>query len=77
MTKLFEIVTYDTDVNACYIKLAEGKVVDTIETQPDCWVDIDSAGKQLGIEVLNANKHFILINNILLTQMPVVECVLN
>ena len=77
MTKLFETVTYDTEVNACYIKIADGIIVDTIETQTDCWVDIDGFGKQLGIEILNADQHYNLINNILLTKIPVAECVLS
>jgi uncharacterized protein YuzE len=77
MTKLFETVSYDTDVNACYIKMADGEITDTIETQTDCWVDVDSFGNQLGIEILNADQHYNLINKILLTKMPVAECVLS
>ena len=74
-TKLFENVTYDSEVNACYINLNSHKVVDTIESEKDCWVDIDEFGGVVGIEILNASEHYDLINNILLTQKPVEECV--
>lgn len=75
-TKLFENVTYDSVVNACYITLKTNvEIDDTVEKQPDCWVDIDADGDIIGIEILNADQHFNLINKILLSQMPVEECV--
>lgn len=75
-TKIFENVTYDSDVNACYITIqAEKKIADTIESQADCWVDIAGDGSIVGIEILNANQHFPLINSILLSQRPIEECV--
>lgn len=74
-TKLFENVTFDSVVNACYINLNTNKIAETIESEPDCWVDIDEKGAVVGIEILNASIHFDLINSILLTQKPIEECV--
>lgn len=75
-TKIFENVTYDSDVNACYITLqSDQKIADTVESQTDCWVDLAGDGSIVGIEILNANQHFELINNILLSYKPVEECV--
>ena len=75
-TKLFENVTYDSEVNACYIKVNTETVADTYESTEDCWVDISADGQVVGIEILNASRHFELINNILLSQTPIEECVL-
>ena len=75
-TKIFENVSYDSDVNAFYITLqSDQKVADTVESQTDCWVDIANDGSIIGIEILNANQHFDLINSILLSYKPVEECV--
>ena len=49
--------------------------MDTVESEQDCRVDIAQDGSVLGIEILNANQHFGLINSILLSQKPVSVCV--
>ena len=74
-TKLFENVTYDSEVNACYITVNSEPVADTYESTEDCWVDINDDGQVVGIEILNASRHFELINSILLSQTPIEECV--
>lgn len=74
--KLFNNVSYDSDVNACYITLRDDlPVADTLESEQDCWVDVAADGSVIGIEILNANQHFALINSILLSHTPVEECV--
>ena len=73
MTKIFHNVTYDSDVNACYITLNTNPVVDTIQSETDCWVDVAADGSPVGIEILNANQHFGLINSILLTYKSLEE----
>ena len=74
-TKLFENVSYDSEVNACYITINNKAVADTYESIEDCWVDISADGHVVGIEILNASRHFDLINTILLSQTPIEECV--
>lgn len=76
-TKIFENVIYDSEVNACYITVSNDPITDTYESSVDCWVDTNVEGLVVGIEVLNASRHYDLINNILLTQIPVEECVSN
>lgn len=44
--------TYDLSVNALYLKLAEGTVARTREIDDGTMVDLDAAGRLLGIEVL-------------------------
>lgn len=74
--KIFNNVTYDKDVNACYITMQTDKqVADTVEGEKDCWIDLAEDGSIIGVEILNADQHYALINNILLSHMPVEECV--
>ena len=73
--KLFEHVSYDSEVNACYITVNSETVADTYESTQDCWVDISADGHVVGIEILNASLHFDLINTILISQTPIEECV--
>lgn len=44
--------TYDLNVNALYLKLAEGTFARTREIDDSTMVDVDAAGNVLGIEVL-------------------------
>lgn len=73
--KLFERVSYDPEADACYITINTKNVVDTLESEQDCWVDVADDGSVIGIEVLNASQHYDLINSILLSRTPVEECV--
>ena len=73
--KLFERVSYDPEADACYITINTKKVTETLESEQDCWVDVAEDGSVIGIEVLNASRHYDLINNILLSRTPVEECV--
>ena len=50
------IVSYDTDANAVYYKVDEGKVARTEKARAnglDCLVDYDSKGEVVGYEILN------------------------
>lgn len=74
--KIFDNVTYDDDVNACYITLRNDvQIADTVESETDCWIDLAADGSIIGVEILNANLHFALINSILLSHTPVEQCV--
>jgi uncharacterized protein YuzE len=53
-------ITYDKDANAAYIYIKEispGEVVQTISLNDNLNIDLDSNGKTLGIEILDANKN--------------------
>lgn len=52
---------YDLDANALYLRLAEGTAARTIEIDDSTNVDLDAAGKLLGIEVLNPGSGWPLI----------------
>lgn len=45
--------TYDLEADAVYLRLAKGKVARTIDLDDGTLVDLDKAGKPLGIEVIS------------------------
>lgn len=45
-------ITYDSEADAMYIRLREGKVDQTREIAPDTILDFDKKGNVLGIELL-------------------------
>ena len=49
-------VTYDPNNGLAYIKLGEGKYVESEEVLPGIILDFDESGALIGIELLNANK---------------------
>jgi uncharacterized protein YuzE len=50
-------IRYDTDADAVYITVGDGKIEQTEEAGPFIY-DIDAEGRILGIEVLSASKVF-------------------
>ena len=49
-------IDYDPQADAIYIQLREGDVVDTLEAGKYVFVDVDSAGVPLGLEILFAGR---------------------
>ncbi|MBM3910857.1 MAG: DUF2283 domain-containing protein [Thaumarchaeota archaeon] len=49
-------VTYDEDAKALYIRIGTKKAVRTLPLGNDKFLDIDSTGKVVGIEVLTNSK---------------------
>ncbi|WP_341226096.1 DUF2283 domain-containing protein [uncultured Arcticibacterium sp.] len=73
--KLFEQVSFDSEVDACYITLSNEEVVETEQRGENCWVDISQSGGLVGIEILKVSQNYPLINSILLSNKEVSECV--
>jgi len=48
-------INYDKNADAVYIRLGQGKVVKTIKMTNRLIVDIDRAGRILGLEILDAS----------------------
>jgi uncharacterized protein YuzE len=48
-------VTYDPEHGHAYIKLGEGKYVESEQVTPDIVLDFDENGALVGIELSNAN----------------------
>ena len=46
-------VTVDIRAGAIYIKLGDGRIARTKEMAPEVFIDLDSSGKPLGVELLN------------------------
>ncbi len=47
-------IIYDKDANAFYIKISDKKIVKTIPSGNDKFVDVDDRGEIVGFEVLNS-----------------------
>jgi len=73
--KIFQKVSYDPDADACYIAVSSSKVHDTIQKSDDCFVDMDKDGQVVGIEILHVAKHKSLLDRILISNIPVEQCV--
>ncbi len=50
------IVNYDPSTDALYIVTREGEEEEFVEISPGVNVELDSKGKVIGIEILNASK---------------------
>ncbi|MFH1376490.1 MAG: DUF2283 domain-containing protein [Candidatus Woesearchaeota archaeon] len=53
-------IEYDKEVDAAYIyfkEIEEGEVIQTISLNESVSIDLDSEGKTLGIEILDASKN--------------------
>ena len=50
------IVNYDPSTDALYIVTREGKEEEFVEISPGVNVELDSEGRVIGIEILNASK---------------------
>lgn len=48
-------LTYDPDVNALYIQLADTEVLETVELAKGVYLDVDAEGQAVGFEILNAD----------------------
>lgn len=49
-------IDYDPQADAIYIRLREGEVDDTLEAGKYVFVDVDSGGIPLGLEILFAGR---------------------
>jgi uncharacterized protein YuzE len=47
--------TYDPEVDAFYLYLGDGKIVESAEVRPGIVFDLDAEGRLVGIEVLDAS----------------------
>ncbi len=51
-------VEVDFDADALYLRLKKGKVAYTEAVKPGMFVDFDRRGTPLGVEALEASRHF-------------------
>ncbi len=51
-------VEFDPQADAMYIELKDGEVEDTLEVGKSVFVDVDSEGTPLGIEILFVSRRF-------------------
>ena len=48
-------ISYDPKYDVMYLKLTDGKVVDTIEVEKNILIDYGEKGEMIGIEIINAS----------------------
>jgi uncharacterized protein YuzE len=48
-------ISYDPKHDVMYLKLSEGKIVDTIEVEANVLIDYGEQGDVIGIEIINAS----------------------
>jgi uncharacterized protein YuzE len=46
---------YDPDAEAVYIRMSPGEVVETVEVTESLYIDVDSSGDPVGIEILGVD----------------------
>ncbi|HEY1629106.1 MAG TPA: DUF2283 domain-containing protein [Tepidisphaeraceae bacterium] len=49
---------YDPEVDAAYVKLSRGKILESEEVQPGVILDLGAKGQLLGLEILRFTKRF-------------------
>jgi len=60
------IVKYDRAADSLYIKLKEGKVVESDEVAPGVILDFDEKGEVIGVEIVEFSKRRIDLSEIVL-----------
>ncbi len=60
------VVKYDPQADALYIKIREGRVVDSEEIADGVIVDYDEEGNVVGIEVLEFSKRKLDLNELVI-----------
>ncbi len=50
---------YDSEVDAAYLTLGQGKVVESEEVQPGLIVDLDKDDQMIGVEILRFARRFL------------------
>lgn len=47
-------MTYDPEANAVYLRFSDNEIAETLELSESVYVDVDSDGVPVGLEVLDA-----------------------
>lgn len=47
-------ITYDPATNAVYLRFSDNEIAETLELSESVYIDVDSDGVPVGLEVLNA-----------------------
>ena len=54
-------ISYDPKYDVMYLKLTDGKVVDTIEVEKNVLIDYGDQGEMIGIEIINARRRSMML----------------
>jgi uncharacterized protein YuzE len=50
-------ISYDPKHDVMYLKLTDGRIVDTIEVEKNILINYGEQGEMIGIEIINASGH--------------------
>ena len=73
--QIFEEVSYDPKVDACYIRLKKDKIQDSEIKRDWLIIDKDKNWNIVWIEILNAKRHKSLIGKLVLSEKNIEKCV--
>ncbi len=74
--KVFEQVSYDSEVDTCYIKVSKNKVCDSEMKKSWLIVDKDKDWKIVWIEILNVKNHKGIVEKLVLSEKDIEKCLL-
>ena len=57
-------IKYDTVADAVYVSMTEAPIAQTIRLNENLMMDVDAAGKTVGLEILEASSQEALVENI-------------
>lgn len=69
-------IEYDPVADVAYVKIKEGKTVDSTELNKDIIVDFNEKGEIIGLEILNFSRSNINLNEILIKGIESIASVL-
>ena len=52
------VLQYSPDGHMLYVQFRDDDAVETVEVEPDIYVDLDAEGRPIGIEFVNADDFF-------------------
>ena len=72
--QIFEQVSYDSEVDACYIKILNNKVCDSEMKKNWLIVDKDKDWKIVWVEILNVKNHKGIVEKLVLSENDIEKC---
>ncbi len=69
-------ISYDPVTDALYLRLSNGKVVDSVEVEEGVIVDYDEKGHVIGVEILGVKKRRLDLNKVVFEPEKVLPLVI-
>ena len=73
--QIFEQVSYDPEVDVCYIKISNNKVCDSEMKKSWLIVDKDKDWKIVWVEILNVKNHKGIVEKLVFSEKDIEKCI--